>query len=81
MRHHGSAYQLPEFLDAVGPAVALVCVGVDNDYGHPNAAVLARLARGGARILRTDQQGDLAAVRRPDGLAVVVRGPEPGRRR
>jgi competence protein ComEC len=78
--HHGSAYQEPPFLDAVGPAVALVSVGVDNDYGHPNPALLARLARGGARVLRTDVDGDIAAVSTEDGLAVAVRGLDPGTR-
>ena len=72
--HHGSAYQEPAFLDAVDPAVALVSVGVDNDYGHPDPALLGRLARGGARVLRTDLGGDLAVVRVGDGLAVVARG-------
>ena len=72
--HHGSAYQEPQFLDAVDPAVALVSVGADNDYGHPNAALLARLSQGGTRVLRTDQGGDLAAVAAGSGLAVVVRG-------
>jgi competence protein ComEC len=72
--HHGSAYQEPRFLDAVDPAVALVSVGKDNDYGHPNAGLLARLVRGGARVWRTDQAGDLAAVVTSGGLAVVARG-------
>jgi competence protein ComEC len=75
--HHGSAYQEPRFLDAVDPAVALVSVGRDNDYGHPNAALLARLTHGGARVLRTDLSGDLAAVTTPHGLAVVARGSPP----
>jgi competence protein ComEC len=72
--HHGSAYQDEGFLEAVGPRVALVSVGLDNDYGHPSPVLLARLTRGGARVLRTDQQGDLAVVRDAEGnLAVAVR--------
>ncbi|MFE9652580.1 ComEC/Rec2 family competence protein [Micromonospora sp. NPDC006431] len=78
--HHGSAYQDPEFLAAVRPAVALVCVGADNDYGHPNPGLLDRLTRAGARVLRTDTDGDVAAVRDGSGLAVVARGVGPGRR-
>jgi len=70
--HHGSAYQDPELLDAVHPLVALVSVGAGNPYGHPNPALLARLARGGARVLRTDRSGDLAVVATPTGPAVVV---------
>jgi competence protein ComEC len=77
--HHGSAYQEPAFLEAVRPRVALVPVGAGNSYGHPSAAVLARLTRGGARVLRTDTDGDVAVVRRGDGLAVVARGVSPGR--
>jgi competence protein ComEC len=77
--HHGSAYQDPEFLDAVDPAVALVSVGLINDYGHPNPALLDRLVRGGTRVLRTDRSGDVAAVRVGDGLAVVARGDPPKR--
>ena len=75
--HHGSAYQEPRFVDAVDPAVALVSVGLGNDYGHPNGALLDRLARGGARVVRTDQGGDLAAVATGGGLAVVARGDPP----
>jgi competence protein ComEC len=75
--HHGSSFQEPRFLDAVDPAVALVSVGLHNDYGHPNAALLARLASGGARVLRTDRSGDLAAVATDHGLAVVARGDPP----
>ncbi|WP_326556250.1 ComEC/Rec2 family competence protein [Micromonospora sp. NBC_01796] len=78
--HHGSAYQEVGFLDAVAPAVALVPVGEGNDYGHPNPAVLSRLARNGARVLRTDTDGDLAVVRRDGALAVVVRGLGAGER-
>ncbi|MEU8242177.1 ComEC/Rec2 family competence protein [Actinoplanes missouriensis] len=77
--HHGSALQSPELLDMVDPAVALVSVGRDNDYGHPNGPVLHRLELGGARILRTDEMGDVAAVAAPGGLAVVGRGDPPAR--
>ncbi|MFI6763221.1 ComEC/Rec2 family competence protein [Micromonospora sp. NPDC050417] len=75
--HHGSAYQDGAFLDEVDPAVALVPVGAGNDYGHPNPAVLARLTRNGARVLRTDTDGDLAVVLREARLAVVLRGLDP----
>jgi competence protein ComEC len=57
--------------------VALVSVGLGNDYGHPNAALLARLHRSGSRVLRTDQNGDLAAVVVDHGLAAVARGDPP----
>ncbi|MBG6070194.1 ComEC/Rec2 family competence protein [Micromonospora ureilytica] len=77
--HHGSAYQDPGFLDAVRPTVALVPVGTGNTYGHPSPGLLARLSRGGVRVLRTDTDGDVAAVRTGDGLAVARRGVPAGR--
>ncbi|MGC5032659.1 ComEC/Rec2 family competence protein [Micromonospora sp. DT229] len=79
--HHGSAYQDPGFLDAIAARVALVPVGAGNTYGHPNDAVLARLARGGARVLRTDLDGDVAVVRDGVGLAVVPGGVDLSRSR
>ncbi|WP_205752861.1 ComEC/Rec2 family competence protein [Cryptosporangium phraense] len=73
--HHGSAWSEPAFLDAARPRVALIEVGVDNDYGHPDRAVVAHLVRRGARVLRTDRNGDLAVVAEPNGgIATVVRG-------
>ncbi len=73
--HHGSAYQDPAFLDEVAPRVALVSVGADNPYGHPSPAVMTRLAGSGARVLRTDQDGDCAVAMTPTGLAEAIRGP------
>lgn len=62
--HHGSAYQDEGFLTSTGARVALVSVGADNDYGHPADGTVADLEASGARVLRTDEDGDL-----------VVRGP------
>jgi len=81
LAHHGSAFQDPEFLDAVGAGAALVSVGAQNRYGHPNPGVLAHLSRGGVRVLRTDRHGDVAVVLDRGRLAVVARGIEPGRAR
>jgi competence protein ComEC len=76
--HHGSPYSEPQFLDAVHPRIALVEVGAGNSYGHPNAGVLAHLRRSGARVLRTDLDGDLAVLTDDRGqLAVAVRGRDP----
>jgi competence protein ComEC len=77
--HHGSAYSEPDFLAAVRPAIALVEVGLGNDYGHPNAGVLARLRHQHTRVLRTDTDGDIAVLVDRGRLAVATRGPEKGR--
>lgn len=59
--HHGSAKDLPEFLAAVRPRVAMIGVGQQNDYGHPAPALLRRLADVGTNaVLRTDIDGDIA---------------------
>jgi competence protein ComEC len=76
--HHGSSYQDPDLLDAVDPRVALVSVGAGNSYGHPSPPVLWRLSAGGARVLRTDLDGDIAVVSNVDGLGVVVTESRPG---
>jgi competence protein ComEC len=58
--HHGSrTSSSSSYLDAVGPAVALISVGARNTFGHPSVAVLERLAARGIRILRTDRAGAL----------------------
>ena len=46
----------------MAPAVAVVPVGADNRYGHPDPGVLARMSARGARVLRTDVDGDLAGA-------------------
>jgi competence protein ComEC len=69
--HHGSRTSTtPDFLGAVRPRLALVSVGLGNDYGHPAQDVMARLAAVGALVLRTDQLG--AVVVRTDGQTLDV---------
>jgi competence protein ComEC len=72
--HHGSRYQDLDFLLSLGARLALVSVGADNDYGHPAVSTLAPLAATGARVLRTDRDGDLVVVQRDGRLGVVTRG-------
>ncbi len=44
--HHGSkSSSIKEFLELVKPKIALIGVGKDNKFGHPNADVLERLQR------------------------------------
>lgn len=71
--HHGSAYSDPAFLQAAHAGLALISAGVDNGYGHPSPLLLAELDRLGVPVARTDQQGDIAVVRRAGQLVPVVR--------
>ena len=58
--HHGSEYSTSqEFLDKVKPRMAVIEVGKDNDFGHPNLRIVKRLERAGARVLRTDLDGTI----------------------
>ncbi|MER6029655.1 ComEC/Rec2 family competence protein [Streptomyces sp. NPDC001851] len=60
--HHGSAYQDPDLMRLVAPRVALISCGADNPYGHPAPATVAALRAGGALVLRTDRDGELAVA-------------------
>ncbi|SDR79584.1 competence protein ComEC [Nocardioides scoriae] len=71
--HHGSASQDPALVRATGARLAVISVGADNDYGHPAPSLLALLRDAGMRVVRTDQQGDVAVVADP-GLGVETRG-------
>lgn len=70
--HHGSRFQDPRFLEAVGARVALISVGADNDYGHPSVDTVEILEDNGARVMRTDRDGDVALVVRDGQLSVTT---------
>ncbi len=70
--HHGSKNSTtPEFLAAVKPRLAIISVGEDNPYGHPNAELLERLASSGVRVLRTDRDGAVHVLMDGRGLEVT----------
>ena len=71
--HHGSASQDPDLVRGLGARLAVVSVGVDNDYGHPAPSLMALLRDARMRVARTDQDGDIAVVV-DHGLRVAVRG-------
>lgn len=53
--HHGSPSSSSlRFLRVVSPALSVISVGRDNEYGHPAPEVLLRLGLTGTRILETD---------------------------
>jgi competence protein ComEC len=72
--HHGSAYSDPTFLAAAHARVAVISVGLHNDYGHPSPILLTELARLGVPVRRTDRDGDVAVVGPATGLTTVVHG-------
>ncbi|RJO63027.1 MAG: MBL fold metallo-hydrolase [Dehalococcoidia bacterium] len=72
--HHGSDTSTSdEFLNVLMPQIAVISVG-ENDYGHPKAEVLERLAGrlGASNIYRTDKRGTIEFI--TDGRRLWVRG-------
>ena len=69
--HHGSSTSTSyRFLNEVMPRYAVISVGKDNSYGHPHEKILSRLEDSDARILRTDELGDILFV--SDGKTVTL---------
>ena len=69
--HHGSKNALDDEEAAVlAPRIALVSAGANNRYGHPTDETLARLDATGARIYRTDEQGDVSCKLADDRIDV-----------
>ena len=61
--HHGSkTSSTAGFLKCVSPKIALIGVGKDNTFGHPNSGVLSRLENINAKIYRTDKLGEITVT-------------------
>ena len=58
--HHGSKTSTTEkFLEKVNPKMALIGVGENNTFGHPNREVLERISKYTNKIYRTDKNGEI----------------------
>ena len=58
--HHGSnTSSTKNFLEAVNPQKALIGVGRDNNFGHPNHEVIERLKELNIIVYRTDLEGEI----------------------
>ncbi len=51
----------------LAPEVSVVQVGAGNSYGHPTEEALSRVSGAGAKIFRTDLQGEVTVV--TDGVS------------
>ena len=59
--HHGSrTSSIDEFIEAAKPQIALIGVGKNNTFGHPNDEVIERLNDCETRIYRTDKSGEIS---------------------
>lgn len=59
--HHGSkTSSCEEFISTVKPKIALIGVGKNNKFGHPNNEVLDRLKNTEIKIYRTDKDEEIS---------------------
>lgn len=69
--HHGSSYSSSAaFLKKVNPKYAIISVGNNNIYNHPNSVTLQKLDRLGSDIYRTDKDGTI--LLKSDGKNINV---------
>ena len=73
--HHGSETSTGSgFLQAVLPENAVISVGGDNNYGHPDGDTLAKLAAAGAKVYRTDLSGNIIITTDGNTFEISVSG-------
>ena len=70
--HHGSkSSSITEFIDEVKPKIAVIGVGKDNSFGHPNQGVLERLQEKHIQVFRTDLHGEITLKIKKNGKIQV----------
>ncbi|GAB3522326.1 ComEC/Rec2 family competence protein [Arthrobacter monumenti] len=66
--HHGADNGGTAVILELQPAMALISVGADNDYGHPAPDIISALKQVGAHIGRTDEDGRIYIGKQSDIL-------------
>ena len=70
--HHGSKTSSSyDFIKTVSPKIALIGVGKDNNFGHPNLGVIERLEKSGTTIYRTDYMGEIELSIKSNGNMTI----------
>lgn len=73
--HHGSDTSTSQaFLNAVHPEIAVIEVGLNNEYGLPKADIISRLTVSGATVYRTDQDGTITITTDGNTLTTIENG-------
>ena len=61
--HHGSnTSSIKDFINAVQPKIALIGVGKNNKFGHPNDDVISEFESQKVKIFRTDKCGEIDLI-------------------
>lgn len=70
--HHGSKYSTTqEFLNKVNPKYAIISVGKNNSYDHPNEITLTKLKNKNIEIHRTDKEGTIIITSNGTNLTIT----------
>ena len=64
-----------EFLEVVSPKIALIGVGKNNKFGHPNDEVIERLEERNIKIFRTDSKGEITIIVNKKGNMSIKKQP------
>lgn len=71
--HHGSKVACSEEeIDALSPALALISVGKNNRYGHPNNKIISLLENNNVKIARTDTLGTITCLFENEGIRLLT---------
>jgi competence protein ComEC len=72
--HHGSkTSSTSDFIETVKPEVALIGVGKNNKFGHPNEEVIKNLKKQNIKTYRTDERGEISIVVNKNGKYTIKR--------
>lgn len=67
--HHGGATStITNFLFKASPVYAVIQVGADNSYGHPDRLILTRLETQSVIVYRNDLSGDIVCTSTDKGI-------------
>lgn len=69
--HHGSLSSTTQnYFEAINPKIAVISVGKDNVYGYPSSYVINLIKESGAKLYRTDINGNITV--KTDGKNIDV---------
>ena len=75
--HHGNRHSTTEtFLNKVKPCTAIISVDANNRIGCPHEETLARLGNIGAKVLRTDRNGNITCQTNGTTIAIETERPK-----